>query len=152
MPDCAGTVPLVSRRLALQRLGRIPRWQATAILNAAVTWLTEQHPGLERYSAIQGRKHTDEELVATGRELATVALLPCPFKTVLGTCLLEGLGPKYTRPDETGSAPYSWLPMHVAKELAPETTREMVKQGAIADAKAVYLNTNEVSLLALHAR
>lgn len=148
---CLGTVPIVSRRLALQVLGQVPRWDAERILKAAVGWLIEQHPGLELYRGIQGRQHTDEERVAVGRELATVARLPCPFQEGR-TCILGGLGPGYNRASEGNGQPYAWLPMHVAKALAPENAKKMVRAGAVADAKAVYLNTNEVGLIALHSR
>lgn len=150
MNDCLGTVPITSRHLALEVLGRIPRWEAQDVLEAAIAWLAERHDGLEHYSGIQGRRHTDEERVAAGRELAGVARTPCPFKTPLG-CMLGGLGVHYNRVDEANGQPYSWLPMHVAKELSPDTLRKMIRSGAVADAKAVYLNTNEVDLISLHA-
>lgn len=150
MPDCTGTVPIVSRKLANDVIARLPRWELEGVLKASVAWLITQHPDLTEYNGVQGRQYSDEERRVAARDLGVVAALPCPFKTPLG-CLLGGLGPGYTRVNETGRQPYAFLPMHIAKALAPETARQMVAAGEVADAKAVYLNTNEVGLIGLHA-
>jgi hypothetical protein len=56
---------------------------------------------------------------------------------------LGGLGPHYNRAEETGKAPYGWLPTLVAKFLDRPTLLDLARKRQIADAKISLLTRNE---------
>ena len=152
MPDCDGTVPIVSEHLAREVLDQVPTARRTAILSAAVRWLTERHPGLESYEAVHGRTYTPEERVKIGREVPAVQELPCPFRDGAGACALGGMGPHYRKQYEGGRqhSRYYFLPMAVLKYWDREAALLLVRQGQIADAKVAMLITPEKEVIALH--
>lgn len=140
-PNCP-QVPVVSVILASRVLKRVPEVERIAAAQAAFQWLTERHAGISIYAGINGRRYTGEEKDAIALDTQAVAETPCPFLTGSG-CMISGLGPHYNNIEETGKAPYGWLPALVSREWALNEYRILVKAGRIADAKIALLTRNE---------
>lgn len=141
-PNCPGPVPVVSQSLAQKLISQIPETKRPGILIATFEWLTRKDEGLTIYEGINGRPYTDREKDIIAMEHGIVAELPCPYHTPNG-CMLGGLGPHYNRIEETGKAPYGWLPTLVAKFLDRRTLLELARKRQIADAKISLLTRNE---------
>lgn len=140
--SCPNSVPVVSQRVADYVVTHLPPALRHRAAVAALEWLTARHAGLELYVGINGRHYTATEKRAIAHEIAAVAGLPCPFK-VGESCLLGGLGPLYRTFYEAHRPPYGWLPTQIARLLDGRTYRELVRRGAIADAKVALVTRNE---------
>lgn len=134
--NCAGcpSVPAVPAN-AVRGYAMLPQALAQRVLQTALAWLVERHAGLAVYAGIAGRQYTLDERKAIALETAVVARLACPWAAKAGCALpvrrFAGSGP-----------PYGWLPTLLARELAPCDLSELVRHGAIADAKIALLNRN----------
>lgn len=138
-PGCP-QVPVVSEKLARTVLKRVAERGKPLI--AALQWLVQPHEGLEVYLGVVGREYTQEERDAIAVETQAAAALPCPFQED-GQCMIGGLGPHYNRVEETGQAPYGWLPTLVAREWAIDDFRGFVRSRQVADVKVALMNRNE---------
>jgi len=140
-PGCP-VVPVVSKHLATAVLARKAKLTKERCSVRAFQWLTERHEGLEMYAGICGRPYTSEEKNAIALDTGAVSGLSCPLFEPDG-CVLGGLGPHYNRAEEMGKQPYGWLPTLIAATYDPVGFRELVKRGAVADAKTALLTRNE---------
>ena len=142
--NCLGCpqVPVVSVVLAHHRLQRLSESERQAAAAKALEWLLTRHEGVETYAGIHGRPYTDEEKDALAVETQAVAGTPCPFFAESG-CIIGGLGPHYNRVEETGKAPYGWLPTLVARECDLGGYKHLVVAKEIADVKVALLTRNE---------
>lgn len=141
-PNCP-TVPVVSWRLAQRVLANVPLGQRPGLAVAALEWLTARHEGLNLFEGINGRPYEEFERDLIALEVGIVENLPCPFWRA-NDCLLGGLGEHFNYTEEAGKPPYGWLPALVATFYDRNTYRELVKRGAVADAKIALVTRNEL--------
>ena len=127
--------PRNDRRIGV--LNRLPRPQRHVALQAALAGVVARHEGLSLYAGINGRPYAGGEAAAIARDVPVVAGLPCPFATATGECLIGGVPPSRSR-----RGPYGWLPTWVATLWAKDDYRELVRAGAVADAKVALLSRN----------
>lgn len=113
---------------------RIPPVARTGIVDRAVAWLTEQHPGLTLYAGIIGRMYAPDERIAVAADLWAVERTPCPFHGPLG-CTLGGLTDAMGWRREAKRTDLVWLPSALVRIWDNGLLRALAREHAIADAK-----------------
>lgn len=141
-PPCKLTVPIVSIAWARHILGQLTNAERTSLIEPSIAWLVEQHEGLQVYEGILDRDYTQEERKEIAFDQGVVADLPCPF-VALDECPIKRLGIGYTYESEYGRVEYLWLPTIAMRELDRSTLRSLIRQHAVADAKAAFATRPE---------
>ena len=131
---CPARVPIVSTGLAQAVAGRVPPLARQGILDRAIGWLTDHHPGLTLTEGIVGRPYTVAERVAIAGDLWAVERTPCPFATHLGCCL-GGLTDDAGWARDARRTDLRWLPSALVRIWDNGVLQSLARAHLIADAK-----------------
>lgn len=140
--SCPTPLPTVSPGQSKWILNNILKDDQVKLVQPAVGWLLERHPGVEAYLGVTGRLHTNEERAEISMDCGAVSGTACPYH-VNGSCVLQQLNPRLRIVRGPSVHSYMWLPAALFMLIDYPMFSRLVKTSKIADAKYCILSRDE---------